>query len=63
MSKPQSKPTYLAEQVTMRKPSVSKHIEMPEITFNIQPGPVSPAQKAAWRKFWARLISEAKGEQ
>jgi len=30
------------------------------VTINLVPGPTSPAQKQAWRKFWARLIAEAK---
>ena len=30
-----------------------------EIKVNIKPGPASPAQKAAWRRFWAKLITEA----
>jgi hypothetical protein len=34
-----------------------------KVYIDINPGPASPAQKAAWHKFWAKLISEAKGEQ
>lgn len=30
-----------------------------KLTVDIRPGPAPPAQKAAWRKFWARLIGEA----
>ena len=30
-----------------------------KVKTNIQPGPASPAQKAAWRRFWAKLITEA----
>ena len=30
------------------------------IKVNIRPGPVSPVQKTAWRKFWQKLISEVK---
>ena len=29
------------------------------IKVNIKPGPASPAQKAAWRRFWAKLITKA----
>ena len=34
-----------------------------KLTVDIRRGPVTPAQKTAWRKFWARLISEAKRER
>jgi len=27
---------------------------------HIRPGPSTPAQKTAWRKFWQRLIAEVK---
>lgn len=27
--------------------------------IDIRPGPVSPAQKRAWDRFWRRLITEA----
>ena len=33
-----------------------------KVTMRIAPGPVSPAQKQAWRRFWQKLITEAKGE-
>jgi hypothetical protein len=31
-----------------------------KVTVNIQPGPASPAQSAAWSKFWQRVILETK---
>jgi hypothetical protein len=31
-----------------------------KITVNIQPGPVTPAQKRTWDKVWQRLIAEVK---
>jgi len=34
-----------------------------KITTDIRLGPASLAQKTAWRKFWQKLISEAKREQ
>ena len=30
------------------------------LIVHVQPGPALPAQKAAWRKFWVRIISESK---
>jgi hypothetical protein len=33
-----------------------------KLTVNIQPGPASPAQKQAFKRFWQKLIAEAKGE-
>jgi len=30
------------------------------VMVNIQPGPTSPAQKQAWKRFWQKLIAEAK---
>jgi hypothetical protein len=32
------------------------------VTINLVPGPTSPAQKHAWRKFWTKLIAEVKQE-
>ena len=32
-----------------------------KIEVSIRPGPGSPAQKEAWRRFWQRVISQAKG--
>ena len=34
----------------------------PKVIVNIQPGPASPAQKTAFRKFWQRMIAKAKSE-
>lgn len=33
-----------------------------KVTMNILPGPVSPAQKQAFKRFWQKLIAEAKSE-
>lgn len=33
-----------------------------KIIISIRAGPASPAQKAAWRRFWEKLIVEAKGK-
>jgi hypothetical protein len=30
----------------------------PVVTINIQPRPISPAQRESWRRFWKKLISE-----
>ncbi|MDP2729312.1 MAG: hypothetical protein Q8O55_02360 [Dehalococcoidales bacterium] len=30
------------------------------VTLTITPGQVTPAAKAAWRKFWQKLITEVK---
>lgn len=40
--------------------SVAKPIK---VNVDIRPGPVTPAHKAAWRKFWAKLLSDVKREQ
>jgi hypothetical protein len=37
-------------------------VDSPHVTINLVPGPTSPAQKQAWRKFWAKLIAEVKQE-
>jgi len=34
----------------------------PAVTLRIERGPVSPAQKQAWKHFWQKLISECKRE-
>jgi len=34
--------------------------EQAKIKVSIQPGTVSPARKAAWRRFWQKLIADAK---
>ena len=44
----------------MGKQMTSKPVA--KVTVNITPGPVTPAQRAAWRKFWAARIAEAKGK-
>lgn len=31
-----------------------------KVVVNIQLGPISPAQKQAWRKLWQKLITEVK---
>ena len=33
-----------------------------KVTVNIAAGPVTPAQRQAWKKFWQKLIAEAKSE-
>jgi hypothetical protein len=30
----------------------------PVVTVSITPGPVTPAQKTAWRKFWLKLRAQ-----
>jgi hypothetical protein len=30
------------------------------VTLDIKPGPASPAQKQAWKRFWQKLIAEVK---
>lgn len=32
----------------------------PIVTIKIRTGPVTPAQKTAWRKFWQKVIVEVK---
>lgn len=39
--------------------SANKNIK---VILNIKPGQVSIGQKAAWRKFWRRLINEARND-
>ncbi len=34
-----------------------------KVTLTITPGQVTPAQRAAWRKWWAKLISEVKEKE
>jgi len=36
--------------------------DLVRVTINLAPGPTSPAQKQAWRKFWEKLIAEVKQE-
>ena len=33
-----------------------------KLRVDIKPGPASQAQKATYRRFWAKLISQAKDE-
>jgi hypothetical protein len=32
------------------------------IKVNIVPGPVTPAQREAWRKLWLKLVAEPKNQ-
>lgn len=34
-----------------------------KVAVNVNPGSASPAQKAAWHRFWAKLITEVKNNQ
>ena len=34
----------------------------PVVMLTITPGPVTPAQREKWRRFWAKLVAEAKSE-
>ncbi|MDO8491342.1 MAG: hypothetical protein Q7T04_04940 [Dehalococcoidia bacterium] len=43
----------------MRKTIQKENIE---VKVDIHPGPVSPAQKQAWRRFWQKVIAAAKSE-
>ena len=36
--------------------------QQPKVVLSIQPGPVTPAQRAGWRKWWSARIAEAKRE-
>jgi hypothetical protein len=33
-----------------------------QVSVEIRPGATSPAQKQAWKRFWQKLIAEAKSE-
>lgn len=35
----------------------------PIVTLKIESDSVSPAQKAAWRRFWQKLIAEVKADE
>ncbi len=37
-------------------------VEKGKVKLDIRPGPVSPAQRATWRRFWQKLITEVKGD-
>lgn len=47
----------------LKLPKSSRNETAIKITVGIKPGSTSPAQKQAWRNFWAKLIREAKCEQ
>jgi len=34
-----------------------------KVVVNIQPGPITPAQKQAWRKLCQKLIAEVKTDE
>jgi hypothetical protein len=34
-----------------------------KVVVDIKPGPASPAQKQAWKRFWGKLISEVKADE
>jgi len=34
-----------------------------KVKVDIRPGPVSPAQKTAWVRFWQKLIAEVKASE
>jgi hypothetical protein len=36
----------------------SNNKSTPKITVNIEPGQVTPAQREAWRRFWAEISAE-----
>jgi len=40
----------------------NKTATKPTVKLKILPGPVTPAQKQAWRRFWQKWIAEAKNE-
>jgi hypothetical protein len=40
----------------------NKTAKKPIVTLNLRTGPASPAAKAIWAKWWARLLAEAKRE-
>ena len=42
-------------------PKSATRIEI-RVKIDIRPGPASPAQKVAWRRFWQKLIAEVKSE-
>ena len=42
----------------MTQQNVKKPVAV-KVVLDIKPGLLSPAQKTAWRRFWARLIHEA----
>jgi hypothetical protein len=34
-----------------------------KVVLDIKPGPVSPAQRMAWKRLWDKLLSEVKGDE
>ena len=46
-------------QISKSGAEVPKPDTKAKVTLNVRPGPASPAQKAAWGKFWAKVINEA----
>ncbi len=38
----------------------SSKTKQPKVTMNIQSGPMTPAQKQAWKRFWQKVITEVK---
>lgn len=35
----------------------------PIVKLKLEPGPVSPAQKQAWLRFWTRIVSQVMNER
>ena len=56
------KPKELKEKPEVQNRIGNKYIEMPIITLDIHSGPALPTQKAAWHKFFSRLITECQRE-
>lgn len=48
---------------TGRKVPKSDTKTQAKVTVNIRLGPVSPAQKQAWKRFWQKLLAEAKASE
>jgi hypothetical protein len=46
-----------------RRREKSKTATSIKVVLNIRPGPASPAQKQAWKRFWQKLISEVKADE
>jgi hypothetical protein len=34
-----------------------------KVVLDIKPGPASPAQRAAWKRLWDKLLSEVKAKE
>ena len=54
----QKRRTKLAPHPTLKTTGNSTNV-----VVNIQPGPASPAQRQAWKRFWQKLIAEVKAEE